>query len=61
MAKMATKLPENVFEHIQMNAGILLSEFDPQTWTVSIANILGATSGGINFTDTPKLSKAFLA
>ena len=53
MAKMATKLPENVFEHIQMNAGILLSEFDPQTWTVSIANILGATPGGINFTDTP--------
>lgn len=53
MAKMATKLPENVFEHIQMNAGILLSGFDPQTWTVSITNILGATSGGINFTDTP--------
>lgn len=53
MAKAATKLPDKVFEHIQMNAGILMSEFDPQAWTISATKIIGATSGGINFTDTP--------
>lgn len=53
MGKAATKLPDNVFEHVQMNAGVLMSEFDPQTWTISATKIIGATSGGINFTDTP--------
>lgn len=53
MGKAATKLPEKVFEHIQMNAGILLSTFDPETWAISASNIIGATSGGVNFTDTP--------
>ncbi len=53
MGKAATKLPDKVFEHIQMNAGILMSTFDTETWTISATNIIGATSDGINFTDTP--------
>lgn len=53
MGKAATKLPDKVFEHIQMNAGILMSTFDPETWAISATGIIGATSGGINFTDTP--------
>ena len=53
MAKIATKLPENVFDHIQRNAGILLSEFDPETKAILAANIIGETSEGINFSDTP--------
>ncbi len=56
MGKAATQLPDKVFEHIQMNAGILMSEFDPQTWTITATNIIGATSGGINFSDTPSFT-----
>ena len=48
-----TKIPENTFQTIQLNAGVLLSSFTPSSATVSDANILGATSGGITFTATP--------
>lgn len=48
-----TKLPENTFEELQLNAGILLSTFAPASATVEDSNILGATSGGVSFTDTP--------
>ena len=47
------KIPQNTFQTIQMNAGVLLSEFNPATPTVSDAKILGATTGGLNFTATP--------
>lgn len=47
------KIPQNTFQTIQMNAGVLLSEFDPATPTVADAKILGATTGGLNFTATP--------
>ena len=48
-----TKLPENTFEELQLNAGILLSTFTPSSATVEESNILGATSGGVSFSDTP--------
>ncbi len=48
-----TKIPTTTFQTIQMNAGVLLTTFDPSTATVADANILGATTGGINFTATP--------
>ena len=48
-----TKLPENTFEELQLNAGILLSSFTPSTAEITESAILGATSGGISFTDTP--------
>ena len=48
-----TKIPENTFQTLQMNAGVLLSEFNPATPAVADDKILGATSGGINFTATP--------
>lgn len=47
-----TKLPTNTFEKLQMNAGILLSSFEPSTATVTASNIIGATSGGCSFEDT---------
>lgn len=53
MANKFTKLPTDAFENIQLNAGILLSNFEPATATIDTASILGATSGGINFTATP--------
>lgn len=48
-----TKIPENTFQNIQLNAGVLLSSFTPSSATVSEDAIIGATTGGINFTATP--------
>ena len=48
-----TKLPQNTFEELQLNAGILLSSFTPSTAEITESEILGATSGGISFNDTP--------
>ncbi len=45
-----TQIPANTFKEIQLNAGILVSEFTPATGEVT--GLLGATTGGINFTDT---------
>lgn len=47
-----TKLPENTFKEMQLNAGILCRSFVPASGTVT--DILAATSGGINFTATPE-------
>lgn len=48
-----TKIPETTFQEMQLNAGVLLTTFEPSTATVTDTNILGATSGGINFSATP--------
>lgn len=48
-----TKIPTNTFQTLQMNAGVILSEFDPATPAVVDAKILGATTGGITFSITP--------
>lgn len=48
-----TKLAPNAFEQIQINAGLLASEFTPATGSLTDSNILGVTSGGISFTATP--------
>lgn len=46
-----TQVPSDAFTHLQLNAGILVDEFTPATGT--IGNILGATTGGINFNSNP--------
>ena len=46
-----TQIPTDTFEKLQMNAGIICSTFAPATGEVT--GLLGATTGGINFTDTP--------
>ena len=48
-----TQIPTNTFQELQLNAGILTRNLTPATGTVESNNILGATSGGINFTATP--------
>ena len=48
-----TKIPTTTFQQIQINAGVLLSEFTPATPAVADNKILGATTGGVNFTATP--------
>lgn len=52
MAKF-TKIPTTTFQQLQINAGVLLSEFNVSSPAVVDAKILGATSGGVNFTATP--------
>lgn len=49
-----TKMPEDAFENLQLNAGILVDEFTPSTAT--IGNLLGATTGGIQFSTNPTYS-----
>lgn len=51
-----TQIPTSTFQNLQMNAGILLSDFTPSTGTMAAADILGATTGGINFTAQPEYS-----
>ena len=51
-----TKIPETTFKNLQLNAGVLLSDFNPATAEVSNESIIGATTGGVNFTATPTFS-----
>lgn len=51
-----TRIPETAFQKLQLNAGILLSDFDPATGEVTESDLMGATSGGVNFTATPSFS-----
>lgn len=51
-----TKIPENAFKELQLNAGVLLTDFDTtdgMTEQELLAVMIGATSGGVNFTATP--------
>ena len=51
-----TKIPETTFQNLQLNAGVLLSAFNPESATVADESIIGATTGGVNFTATPTYS-----
>ena len=51
-----TKIPETTFQNLQLNAGVLLSAFNPDSATVANESIIGATTGGVNFTATPAFS-----
>lgn len=48
-----TQIPRDTFKELVMNAGILLSSFDPSTAEVAANSIIGATSGDVTFTATP--------
>ena len=39
-----------MFSKLQLNAGVVLTDFNPATGTLDKTKILGATSGGVNFT-----------
>jgi hypothetical protein len=55
MAKF-TQIPTDTFKKLQLNAGILTTEFDPTTGELSASNIIGATSGGVSFEATPSFT-----
>lgn len=55
MAKF-TQIPTDTAKKLQLNAGILTTEFNPKTGELSASNIIGATSGGVSFEATPSFS-----
>lgn len=50
-----TKIPATAFQKLQVNAGMLLTQFSADA-APSDDHILGATTGGINFDATPSYS-----
>lgn len=53
------KIPETTFQEIQLNAGVLLNAFDAENLPTKddlLAAIIGATSGGVNFSAVPTFS-----
>lgn len=45
-----TQIPATTFQNIQLNAGILVDDFNPATGV--IGNLIGATTGGLQFQDS---------
>lgn len=48
-----TKIPQSTFEELQLNAGIILKDFDTETGTFDDEDILTATTGGITVNVKP--------
>lgn len=51
-----TVIPESTFQDMQLDAGVLLSQFDPANPAVSNEHIITATTGGIQATCQPTFS-----
>lgn len=54
-----TVIPENTFNDLQMDAGVLLKNFDPAKPTIADADIICATTGGVNPVCKPTYSDFF--
>lgn len=48
-----TRIPVNTFQKLQLNAGVVASDFDPKTGEIDEGALIGATNGGVNFVATP--------
>lgn len=51
-----TQIPTNAFQTMQMNAGVLATDFTPATGTLDSSAILGATTGGISISIVPEFA-----
>lgn len=51
-----TVIPQDTFNELQVDAGILLKNFNPAEPTVTDTNIITATTGGINVSCVPTYS-----
>lgn len=51
-----TQIPENTFQALQLNAGVILRNFNPATGELTKADIIGATSGGNEFKAEPSFT-----
>lgn len=52
----ATKIPQNTFEGLQIDAGVLVTTFNPASPAITDASIICATTGGINIVCQPTYS-----
>lgn len=48
-----TQVATDAFSKLQLNAGVILTEFDPSTPSLDKTKIIAATGGGVTFTATP--------
>lgn len=48
-----TKIPQNTFDELQINAGILVKDFDVATGTFADSDMITATTGGITINVKP--------
>lgn len=48
-----TQIATDAFQKLQLNAGVLLTDFDPSTATLDKTKIFAATGGGVTFEATP--------
>lgn len=51
-----TQIPTDTFQKLALNAGVIATAFTPGTGTLSAANILGATTGGLTVTCVPEFA-----
>ena len=51
-----TAVAKDILSTLQTEAGVLLSKFDPTPGTIKDDDILGATTGGFQFNDTPTIT-----
>lgn len=49
-----TQVAPDAFKQLQLNAGVLLTDFSVTTKTVDTSTIIGATSGGVSFSTNPE-------
>ena len=49
MKEVFSKIPTNTFKQLGINAGMLLKSFNPTAGTFANSDLLGATTGGVNF------------
>jgi hypothetical protein len=49
-----TQVAADTFSKLQLNAGVLLTEFDPATAVLDKTKIFGATGGGVSFSASPE-------
>lgn len=50
------KVPATAFKELQLNAGILLKDFNVEDGSFDMKDLMGASSGGIAFAATPAFS-----
>lgn len=51
-----TKIPQNAFEALQLDAGVLLTSFNPASPSIQDSQILTATTGGLTIACVPQYS-----
>lgn len=54
MKEQYSKIPADTFKQLGINAAMLLSDFDPTEGSYDNEDLLGATTGGVNFNASPE-------